>query len=213
MNGAEGMGMADKEKFTEEEALGYTIYIIAKNFQVTEPMRQYVWEKLAKVEKLHTHIYKIHVTLEMQRLEHVVTIVAHFDHFFMKVSADSTDMYASIDKAIDRLQKQFRKWKSRIHDYHLKPLKDVDSIVNVIRRPYNEIEEINAEIEAENHKEQVAQVIATEKRRLKNLNTDEALMKIELSGDPFLVYRDEKDKKLKVIYRREDGHYEIIQTE
>ena len=207
------MGMADKEKFAEEDALGYTIYIVGKNFQITEPLRQYVWDKLSKVEKLHTHIYNIHVTMEMQRLEHIVVIVAHFDHFFIKVQADSTDMYASIDKAIDRLQKQFRKWKSRIQDYHQKPLKAVDMTVNVVRRPYNELEEINAEIEAENHKEQIALVIATEKRPLKNLTLDEAVMKIDLSGDAFLVYRDELDKKLKVIYRRNDGNYGIIQTE
>ena len=56
-------------------------------------------------------------------------------------------------------------------------------------------------------------VIGMETRVLKILTTEEAMMKMDLSGDKFLVYRGEEDRKLKVIYRRDDGNYGIIQTE
>lgn len=206
--------MTDKEKFAAEDALGYNIFIIAKNFELTEPIRKYVWDKLAKVEKFHQHIYSMYVSLEIQRLEHAAVIVCHFNHFKLKVEARSTDIYASIDRAIDDMEKLFSRWKSKIQDYAKKPLHEVDMTVNVYRRPQNELEEINAEIEAANNKPwEPGRVIAKETRPLKTLTIEEAIIKIELSGDHFLLYRDEADRKLKIIYRREDQNYGIIQAE
>lgn len=207
--------MVDKSKFEKEEALGYNISIVGRNIQVTEAMKNYAWDKLTKVERLHTHIMDLHMTLDIQKLEHVVVIVAKFDHFKVKVQADSSDMYASIDKAVERLQTKLRRWKERIQEHSQKKLTVVDMKVNVLQRGYNEVEEYNAEIEAaakaqsfEAHK-----IIGSETRALKVLTANEAMMKMDLSGDHFLIFRDEVDRKLKVIYRRTDGNYGIIQPE
>jgi len=207
--------MVDKEKFAEEEALGYNIYIMGKNFQLTDPMRKHIWDKLVKIERFHNHIMDVHVTLEIQKLEHVCVIVCHFNNFKVKVEARSTDMYASIDSAMKKLQHLFRKWKDRIQDYQKKPAKIVDMAVNVYHRPPPDpTQEINEAIEAENTKSWMpGKVIATEVHMLKSLKTDEAIMKMELSQDPFMLYRDETDKKLKLIYRRDDQNYGVIQAE
>lgn len=208
--------MVDKEKFAKEEELGYTIFISAKNFQLTEPMRLHIWEKLSKVERFHNHIMTMHVTLEIEKVEHVCKIHAHFNHFEVRVEERSTDMYASIDFAIQKLQQLFRKWKGRIQDYSKKPLKTIDMVVNVYRRPpqENEVEEINRQIEEEMLKDWMpGKVIATESRIVKILKTEDAIMKMELSGDNFMLFRDEIDNKLKLIYRRPDDNYGIIQTE
>ncbi|NGX59324.1 MAG: Ribosome-associated factor Y [Chlamydiae bacterium] len=207
--------MVDKEKFAEEDALGYNINIIAKNFQLTDPMRKHVWDKLVKIERFHNHIMDVQVNLEIQKVEHVCVIICHFNHFKVKVEARSTDMYASIDRAIQKLQQLFRKWKGKIQDYNKRPIEMVDISVNVHRRPpIDPTEEANEDIEAENLKKWMPRkVIASESQVLKSLTTDEAIMKIELSQDPFMLFRDETDKKLKLIYRREDENYGIIQAE
>ncbi|NGX38062.1 MAG: Ribosome-associated factor Y [Chlamydiae bacterium] len=207
--------MVDKEKFAEEEALGYNIYIIGKNFQLTDPMRKHVWDKLTKIERFHNHIMDVHVTLEIQKVEHVCVITCHFNHFKVKVEARSTDMYASIDRAIQKLQRLFRKWKGKIQDYHRKPMNLVDMSVNVYHHPpKDETEEVNEEIDSENLKNWMPhKVIANETQILKILSTEEAIMKMELSQDSFMLFRDETDKKLKLIYRREDEHYGVIQAE
>ncbi|NGX45390.1 MAG: Ribosome-associated factor Y [Chlamydiae bacterium] len=207
--------MVDKDKFADEESLGYNIFIVAKNFQLTEPMRQHVWDKLSKVERYHNHIMDVHVNLEIQKIEHCCVIICHFNHVKVKVEARSTDMYASIDRAMQKLQNLFRKWKSKLQDYHKKPLNMVDMTVNVLKRaPIASTEEVNEEIEAASLQDWIpGKVVATESRPLKILTTDEAIMKIELSGDHFMLFRDEVDQKLKVIYHRSDEHYGIIQAE
>ncbi len=213
----EGDCMVDKSKFEEEESLGYNISIIGRNIQVTEAMKNYVWEKITKIERFHNHIMDVHVTMDIQKLEHSVVLIVKFDHFKVKVQASSTDMYASVDKAIDRLQAQLRRYKSKIQEHHKKGISAVDLRVNVLQRP-SEIEEFNEEIAEEAEKAKRAELIpakliGTDTRAMKLLTVDEAIMKMELSGDHFLLFRGEEDQKLKVIYRRSDGNYGIIQPE
>ncbi|MGE5196518.1 MAG: ribosome hibernation-promoting factor, HPF/YfiA family [Anaerolineae bacterium] len=211
--------MVDINKFAEEDAQGYKISVIGRNVQVSEAMKNYVIDKLSKIERFHSHIMHVHVTMDIQKLEHSVVILLKLDHFNIKVQANSTDMYASIDKAINRLQAQLRRWKGRIQDYtNKKDVATIDMQVNVLRRPYNELSDINEEIDLENvvHSQEafvVPKVIGSETLPLKTLKLDEAVMKIELSGEHFLLFRDEMDRKLKVIYRRDDGNYGIMQPE
>lgn len=210
--------MVDVRKFKEEEAEGYRVDIIGRNMEVTEPIRMYVWDKLAKIERFHNHIMHLHMTLEIQKLEHVCTIVLKIDHTEVKCQAKSTDMYASIDEAVNRLHAMLSRYKSRIQDYHMKKLSSIDMQVNVLHRPHNELEEINAAIEEVNNKTRMQayeapKIIGSETKPLKTLTVNEALMKMDLSGDAFLIFRSEEDRKLKVLYRRADGHYGLIQPE
>jgi len=212
-----GVFMVDKKKFAEEDAAGYRIDIIGRNVQVTEPMKNYAWDKLSKVERFHNHIMHVHVTLDIQKLEHICVLILKIDHLQIKAQASSTDMYASIDRAVDRLQNLLRRYKSRIQDHHKRALSIVDMQVNVLKRPIDELAEINAEIEEEVVRAKdldfAPQLIGSETKPLKTLTIDEALMKMELSGDHFLIYRSEEDHKLKVLYRRTDGNYGLIQPE
>jgi putative sigma-54 modulation protein len=211
--------MVNKEKFAEQEAaLGYRLTILGRNIYVTEAMKQHAFDKLSKIDRFHNHVMDLHVTLDIQKLEHSCVVILKFDHFKVKVASSSTDMYVSIDKAVEKLQAKIRRWKSRIQEHHNKSRSVVDMQVNVLQRPYDETDEINAEIEDETKQELLAEykpskVIGADKRALKTLTTDEAMMKMELSGDPFLIFRGEEDRKLKVIYRRNDGNYGIILPE
>jgi putative sigma-54 modulation protein len=210
--------MVANNKFKEEESAGYRVDIIGRNVQITDPIRAYVWDKLSKVERFHNHIMYVHMTLEIQKLEHICTIILKIDHTQVKCQADSTDMYASIDRAIDRLHSLLARYKSRIQDHHSKKLSVIDMQVNVLERPYNELEAINAEIEEVNVKKEVdafrpPKIIGTEVKHLKMLTIDEAVMKMDLSGDYFLLFRCEEDQKLKLLYRRTDGNYGLIQPE
>jgi putative sigma-54 modulation protein len=211
--------MVDKAKFTEqEEALGLRINILGRNVFVTDSMKDYAFEKLSKIERFHNHIMDIHVTMDVQKMEQSVIILLHLDHFRVKVSASSTDMYASIDKAIEKLQAKIRRWKSRIQDHHQKARKVVDMQISVLKRPFTDVDYINEAIEIENAAQEMEEyqaptIIGTDSRPMKVLTTEEAIMKMELSDDGFMLFRCEEDHKLKVIYRRKDGHYGLILPE
>lgn len=211
--------MVDVTKFTEQEkAIGLRISILGRNVYVTDSMKDYAYEKLSKIERFHNHIMDIHVTMDVQKIEQSVVIMLHLDHFRVKVAASSSDMYASIDKAVEKLQTKLRRWKSRIQDHNKKSRSVVDLQINVLKRPFTDLDFINEAIEIENaaremEEYQQPKVVGSDSRPMKTLTTEEAVMKMELSDDAFMAFRSEEDRKLKVIYRRRDGNYGLILLE
>ncbi len=203
------------KKFDEQE---YTISIVGKNIEITKPIRDYIEEKIAKIEVLSTHIIDVKVRLDVQKLNHTVDILMKFSHFRVNVRAITENMYSAIDKAFERLYAKLRKWKSRIQDHHVKGVSVTEMEVSVLERAMHEIEDMSQEIIDANNQSiqeeyELPKVIKKKKRPLKTLTMEEAVMKMELSDDNFKIYRSEEDQSLKVIYRRRDGSYGVISPE
>jgi len=202
------------EKFENDV---YTITITGRNVLITDAMKQYAIDKISKIEKFHDRIIDVAVRMDIQKLEHRVEIVMKVGHIVIKAQSSVDDMYAAIDLATDKLQRQLLKWKDKIQDHTAKKLSVVDLNVNVLRAT-DPVDEINDEIEAENKRRLFEEygphdIVSTEKHPLKMLTQEEAIMKMDLSGNHFLIYRCEEDQKIKVIYRRTDGNYGVIEVE
>lgn len=210
--------MTRKEKIAELTR-PYSVTITGRHVHVTDAMKSYAMEKLYKLERLSDRIVEIHVTMDIQRHEQRVDIKMAVSNLIIKSQASTDDMYASIDQAVHKLEKQLKRYKRKIQDHHGRHLSVIDMNVNVIRAPADITEqEANEEIESENGRRfeeefKKHEVVRRETIPLKTLSTDEAVMKMELSGDAFLIFRDESDRLLKVMYRRKDRNYGIIETE
>lgn len=203
-------------KFAQE---GYNIDVMGRNLLVTDAMKDYATEKVAKIERFTDRIIDVSVTMEVQKIEQRCDIVVKAGHLTIKSHAATDNMYASIDKAVDKIQTQLTRYKKRIQDHQARPLEVTDMIVNVLRAPGEvDLLDVNDQIEEENfrRKESVYhphEIVSKEKLPLKFLTNDEAILKMELTGDAFLIFRGEIDRKIKVIYRRKDGNYGIIEPE
>ena len=92
--------MASKTHFSHDDH--YAIHIDGRHVQVTDAMKEYALTKLGKIEKFHTHINDIHVVMDIQKIEHSVSIIVKSDHCKIKSHASSSVMYASLDQAVDR---------------------------------------------------------------------------------------------------------------
>jgi len=207
--------MKKAEQFDNE---GYNISILAKHFQMTDAIRSYVLEKLAKIEKITEQIIDVAVALEARKLDFSCSILMNFIHFHIKAQASESDIYAAIDKATDRIRNLIRKYKTKLQSRRFKDLTTVDIHVNVVKPLQDDLKIINDEIEAENAAREQAEhslhpVVAKETMPLKTLTQDEAVIKMEIGGEPFLIFRGEEDQKIKVIYRRADENYGIVQVQ
>lgn len=206
----------NKPKVLGEES--YALHIVGKHFQVTEAIQNYVWEKLSKIEKVADHIIDITVTLETQKLEHSCSILMNFIHFHVKAEAKTDNLYSAIDKASDRILSLVRRYKTKLQSHRAKHVSEVDIHVNVIEPLKDQLKQINEDIEEANAKEkkevyEMHRVVAEEKMKLKTLTQDEAVMKMEITTDSFLIFRSEEDLKLKLIYRRKDQNYGLVEIE
>lgn len=204
-----------KEQFADQE---YPIQVVGKHLEVTDAMRSYAVEKLRHVKRFGGRVIEAIITMDVQKLAHIVEFLIIVNNTKIKVSGSTPSMYNSIDEAIGHLEAKLRRYLSRLHEHHGKHLSVIDMNVNVLQGPVPLLLEINDQIEEENivaieaelkpHK-----VVSAEKRPLKTLTTAEAIMKMELSNDLFMLYRSEEERKLKVIYRRKDGNYGIMEPE
>lgn len=203
-----------REKFAHSE---YPIHIIGRNVAITEPMKSYAIDKLTKMERLGGHVLDATITMDIQKLVHSVDFLIDVNTSKIKVSGRSENMYASIDQAIARLQTKLRRYMDRLKEHHAKGMAAIDMNVNVINR-ITPLDDVNDQIEEENLNQIEADlkphnVVSTETRPLKQLNLKEAVMMMDLLEDLFMVYLSEDDQKLKVIYRRNDGNYGIIEPQ
>lgn len=198
----------------------WDITVTGRNVAITDAMKQYAIDKISKIERFSHRIISAVVTMDIQRYEQRVDIVIKVDHIKIKSQASTDNMYASVDKAIDRIMEQLRRYKTKIRDHQAKGVREIDMNVNVVRpASMSDINEVNEDIEEETQRRLVEmyrphKIVSKEKASLKELTFDEAIMKMDLSGDAFLVFRSVDDQmKLRVIYRRNDGNFAIIEAE
>lgn len=206
-----------KEKALEFVDEGYNVHVTGRHMEVTEAMKNYAIEKITKISPISDRIIDLWITMDIQKMEHRIDVILKVDH--MKITAEgvSDNMYASIDQVVAKLKSQISRYRKRIRDHQARGIKMEEMMVNVLERPLEDVDLINDEIEDVTQRELENdleyKVIKEEKRALKMLRRDEAIMKLELSGDVFLIYRAEEDQKLHVLYRRNDGHLGLIHIE
>jgi putative sigma-54 modulation protein len=203
-----------KEKFNHSE---YPIQVIGRHVSITDPMKTYAIDKLLKLNRFGGHILEATIVMDVQKLLHTVDFILDINNIKIKVSGRTDNMYASIDQAIEHLETKLRKYIRRIHEHKGSHLSAVDMNVNVLGRS-SILDDINDQIEEENLKQVEEElrphhIVAKDSIPLKTLNQEEAVLKMELSEDRFMIYRSEEDQKLKVIYRRNDGNYGVIEPE
>ena len=206
--------MTDKSKFNLE---GYSLDITGRHLQITPAIEAYVKEKISKIEKFTNNILEIAVTLEVQKLAHTTAITIKFMHYRIHVHATTVDLYAAIDGAFVKLYKLLKKYKGKLQSNNKNKdhLSQIDIKVNVLK-PIDDLEDINDEIDKENLKEElnqykVPEIVAKESLPIRMLTQEEAMMKLDLSGEYVLIYKSEEDQKLKVLYKRPDEKLGMVE--
>src|ERR1700722_17426443 len=98
--------MSRKSKAAEFVDVSYNVDVQGRNVLVTDSMKEYAMEKVSKIERFIHRIIDVSVTLEVQKLEHRCDIVIQIDHIKIKSHAVTDNMYASIDKAVHKIETQ-----------------------------------------------------------------------------------------------------------
>jgi len=206
--------MNRKNKALEFVDAAYDIHFTGRHVEITDSMKDYVIEKVSKIERFMNRIIDVNVILDIQKLDNRVEIILKAANTKITSSACCTDMYVSIDQAVDKLEAQILKYKSKLQDHHAKGHADLNMQVNVLTpRQISDDLDIDDEFSKKEEFDRFKphRVVKQETRPLKTLTYDEAVMKMELSGDAFMLFKNEVDQKLKVIYLRKDGNYGIIE--
>jgi len=86
--------------------------------EVTDALRQYVDEKLDRIQRHFDHITDAHCILSVEKLEHKAEATVHVSGATLFAEAVDENMYAAIDSLADKLDRQVRKHKEKLTDHH-----------------------------------------------------------------------------------------------
>jgi ribosomal subunit interface protein len=124
--------------------------------------------------------------------------------------AKKTDPYASFDAAAEKVAKQLRRYKKRLRDHHERlEENNVIPAQNYVLSPEPEAEDDNHK-EPEKHEPVVVADMVT---NIQTMSVSEAVMRLNLSGENALLFKNAKHEGLNMIYRRTDGNIGWVDPE
>ena len=93
------------------------ISVTGQNIDITPAIRAYVEEKFARLERHFEHMTNVHVILRVEREHHRAEASVHVNKADLFADHEHSDMYASIDGLVDKLDRQVKKHKERLQDH------------------------------------------------------------------------------------------------
>ena len=177
------------------------IQFVGKNVEITDALREVTEKKLNKLEKYFEKPIEGNVTFSTQRNNKTIEVTINLPGTIIRAEETSDDMYASIDKSIDILERQIRKYKTKLQ----KKYKEGQTIRFENVAPYN-----NEETKEDPDK---PTIVRRKKFFIKPMNYEEAVLQMELLGHNFFVFRSDVTDEISVIYKRKDGNYGLIEPE
>ncbi len=179
------------------------ISVRGKNVEATPALVEYAQKKLGKLEKHFDKSTDAQVVLSVIREEHIVEVTLNLNGLILRGEESTGDMYASIDMVVDKLERQVKKYKTRMNK-------------SLRQRGVRIISEMHAAAEAEERMEDHAhapEVVKTKRFSLKPMTVEEAILQMDLLGHNFFVFGNADSNVINVVYRRKDGNYGLIEPE
>ncbi len=176
------------------------IEVSFKHMEQSDPLRDYVTEKLEKVLKPLIEPVNAQTVLHVEKYRHIAKITVHANGIVIKGKEETNDMYSSIDLVLDKLDRQVKKYKEKIVRHgDREAVREFRASHSVFPEPATD----TAASEVIKHKEII----------LKPITVDEAIMQMELMNKNFLLFNNSLSNQLNVIYIRDDGQFGLIEPQ
>ena len=170
--------------------------ISGKNIEVTEGLRKAINEKLGKLEKYFTPETEIHVTLSVEKERQKIEVTIPVKGNIIRSEQVSSDMYVSIDLVEEVIERQLRKYKTKI--------------VNKQQGTGNFQKTF---VEDDFIEDEDVKIIRTKRFGIKPMYPEDACVQMELLGHNFFVFRNAETDEVNVVYKRKGNTYGLIEPE
>ena len=182
--------------------------VSGKNLDIGDALRKRVNGRIAEaLGKYFSAGYSGHVTVEKEGFGFRTECVIHLDSgITLHTEANAPDAYASADQAAERVEKRLRRYKRRLKDRHAARANGngndgaatIDAPSYVIAAPQHDSDE-------DDTAEFNPVIIAETTTVLRRLSVSEAVVELDLTGAPLVVFRHAIHGRVNLVYRRPDG--------
>ncbi|MDY7226921.1 ribosome hibernation-promoting factor, HPF/YfiA family [Hyalangium rubrum] len=213
--------------------------ITFRQFGASDSLKEYAREKVDRVNRLLDRAGEAHVVLSLERHLHHADITIHSGSWVLRGREKSEDMYASIDLAMDKIERQLRRYKDKLKTHHgrervhhrqglVQQLSRVRHAVfdmpdehheEAAAEPASQAQSLRAAASAPTTENPAAKsdvssahrVLRTTHLTVQPMKVDEAVMQMNLMNNDFYVFHNVDSDAMSVLYRRKDGQYGLIE--
>ena len=172
------------------------IIISGKNIDVTAGLRSAVESKLGKLEKYFTVDTEVFVTLNVEKDRQKIEVTIPVKGNIIRSEQTSNDMYVSIDLVEEIIERQLRKYKTKL-------IAQKQSVGN-FQPSY---------LENEDEEDEEVRIVRTKRFDIKPMYPEDACVQMELLGHNFYVFCNAETDQVNVVYRRKGNTYGLIEPE
>ncbi len=168
---------------------------IGKNYNVSDNLKEIAEKKLGRLDKYFNEDVEAKVTYSQQKNQRKVEVTIFLSGAVLRAEESTADMYTSIDRVVDSLVSQIRKHKTKL------------------QKRYHSGETIRFENipEVEEAEEDAPKIVKVKTFGVKPMSVEEAILQMELVGHNFYVFLDGETDLVKVVYKRKDGDYGLLE--
>jgi putative sigma-54 modulation protein len=167
------------------------ISISFRHIDHDEVIKQYVEEKMARLQKYVESPVDAHVVLTMERkYRHRIDVMLTINGVVINAHETDDDMHAAVDGILDKLERRLIRYRGKL-------------------KKYREGTQKEAAFAAEGP---ASNIIVSKKVEAKPMDPEEAAMQLEASGDSFMIFRERESDNICVIYVRKDGNFGLIEA-
>ena len=173
--------------------------ISGKNITVTEGLKTAVQDKLSKLERYFTPDTEVVVTLSVEKERQKIEVTIPVKGNIIRSEQVSNDMYVSIDLVEEVIERQLRKYKTRVIDKKITqaPAEKATEL---------DLDALMGELAADDEVVRVKELV------LEPMTEEEALIQIDLLGHDFFAFIDRDSNAVNILYRREHGGYGLLKA-
>lgn len=170
--------------------------ISGKNIEVTDGLKTAIQDKLGKLERYFTPDTEVHVTLSVEKERQKIEVTIPVKGNIIRSEQVSSDMYVSIDLVEEVIERQLRKYKTKIIN---KQQETGNFQKTFIEDDFMEDEDVK--------------IIRTKRFGIKPMYPEDACVQMELLGHNFFVFRNAETDEVNVVYKRKGNTYGLIEPE
>lgn len=165
--------------------------------EITDAIRDYVEDKLGRLDKyFKDNDINANVLLKVKGNRQIIEVTVPTDKYILRSEEEHNDLYAAIDLVVDKLEGQIRKNKTKLKKQNID----------------NKYKDFNFDYELDEDEENNDVIVKHKEIEMKPMDSEEAILEMELLGHSFFVYKDVDTGNVNVLYKRKDGNYGLIET-
>ncbi len=170
----------------------------SRHYELTPALKEYAETKVKQLTKYFDNIVNAHIIFELEKYRHTAEVTIHINGKDFNSREESEDMYVSVDRVIEKIERQIIKYKGKRFSKKSPKLAEIG-----VELPPEEPQEESESSEG---------IVAVDPVEFPFLTLSEAVKRMGAEGKEFSIFSNKNTERLSVLFKREDGSLGLIEA-